>query len=104
LAQDDLADMYLKGDRVPQDYAEALRLYRLAADQGVNRAQKQLADMYLNGLGVSQDFVRAHMWLNIAAADGSRDAAINRDAVVKHMTPAQIAEAQSLALEWKPTK
>ncbi len=32
-----------------------------------------------------------------------RDAAVkNRDIVAKKMTPAQIAEAQKLAREWKP--
>jgi hypothetical protein len=44
------------------------------------------------------------MWFNLSAAQGKQDAAHNRDVAVQHMTPAQIAEAQKLAREWKPTK
>jgi uncharacterized protein len=42
------------------------------------------------------------MWFNLAAARGIKEAMTNRDKVAKHMTPAQIAEAQKLAREWKP--
>ena len=37
-------------------------------------------------------------------AQGEKDAAKSRDIVTKRMTPAQIAEAQKMAREWKPTK
>jgi hypothetical protein len=42
------------------------------------------------------------MWLNLAAAGGNQDAAQVRDELEKGMTPAQIAEAEKLAREWKP--
>ena len=63
--------------------------------------------MYNNGRGVPQDYVRAHMWLNLAAArtpaGEDHDKAVNnRNAVAERMTPAQIAEAQKLAREWRP--
>ena len=45
--------------------------------------------------------ILAHMWLNLAAAKGDTDAIKNRDRVATKMTPAQIAEAQKLAREWK---
>ena len=89
---------------VPQDYAEALKWYRLAADQGHASAQCNLGVMYANGEGVPQDYVRAHMWFNLSAAQGDQDAAKNRDDVAKRMTPAQIAEAQKLAREWQPKR
>jgi hypothetical protein len=41
---------------------------------------------------------------NLAAAQGDKDAAKARDALASKMTPAQIADAQRLAREWKPTK
>jgi predicted aspartyl protease len=85
--------------------------------------------MYANGQGVSQDYVRAYMWLNLAASrvddatrqmpikvrddarqgaikerDDARQGAIKeRDDVAAKMTPAQIAEAQRLARERKPS-
>ena len=58
--------------------------------------------MYDNGEGVPQDYVTAHMWFNLAAASGNKDAVKARDIVAAQMTPAQIAEAQKLAREWKP--
>ena len=62
---------YGDGRGVPQDYTEALRLYRLAADQGLASAQNNLGFMYANGEGVLQDYVEAHMWFNLAAAQRS---------------------------------
>jgi hypothetical protein len=41
------------------------------------------------------------MWFSLAAAQGYQDAVKNRDMVERSMTPAQIAEAQKLAREWK---
>jgi hypothetical protein len=43
------------------------------------------------------------MWLNLSAAHGDDVMEVFRDKVAKLMTPAQIAEAQKLAREWKPT-
>jgi hypothetical protein len=50
------------------------------------------------------------MWFNLAAAgipasgaDYRATAVEDRSRVATKMTPAQIAEAQSLAREWKPT-
>ena len=48
--------------------------------------------------------MQAHMWFNLAGAlAGERAKSVeNRDRVAAKMTPAQIAEAQKLAREWKP--
>ena len=50
-----------------------------------------------------QNYVSAYMWFNLAAAHGDEEAAKRRDKLAEGMTPAQIAEAQKLAREWKPT-
>jgi hypothetical protein len=42
------------------------------------------------------------MWLNLAAAQGYQQALTKRADIAKLMAPAQIAEAQRLAREWKP--
>jgi len=88
----------------PQDYAQAAAWFRKAADQGLAAAQNNLGLVYYNGHGVPQDYAQAHKWFNLAAASGDADAVSNRDRVAAKMTPAQIAEAQRLASEWKPTK
>jgi TPR repeat protein len=84
------------------DYATAMRLWRPLADWGDALAQYSLGAMYSAGQGVPQDYVSAHMWLSLAAAGGIEDAAKGRDVVAKKMNPAQIAEAQRRAREWKP--
>ncbi len=102
-AQHNLGYMYANGQGVPQDYAEALKWYNKAAGQGNAYAQNALGWMYNSGQGVPQDFVLAYMWFNLAAAQGRSDAQDSRDKLAKEMTPAQIAEAQRLASEWKPS-
>lgn len=57
--------------------------------------------MYGKGTGVARDYVKSHMWLSLAGLNGEQHAIKFRTAVEKVMTPAQIAEAQRLAREWK---
>ena len=85
-----------------QDYAEAVRWYRKAGGQGEAVAQILLGSIYEDGQGVAQDYVQAHMWYNLAAAQGQKKARKWRDNLAEKMTPAQIAEAEKLAREWKP--
>lgn len=100
-AQFNLGVMYDKGDGVPKDYKEAIQWYRLAADQGTPSAQLNLGFMYDKGIGVPQNYVQAYMWYSLAGASGSAKGPNNRDLIAPKMTPAQIAEAQRLAREWK---
>jgi TPR repeat protein len=87
-----------------RDYATAVRLNRPLAEQGNANAQYNLGTFYDNGLGVPQDKVRAYMWFSLSAAQGREGAAALRDLIARRMTPAQIAEAQKLAREWKSNK
>jgi TPR repeat protein len=87
-----------------RDYATAVRLNRPLAEQGNANAQYNLGTFYDNGLGVPLDKVRAYMWFSLSAAQGREGAAALRDLIARLMTPAQLAEAQKLAREWKPTK
>ena len=86
-----------------RDYATAVRLIRPLAEQGDATAQYNLGVFYDNGLDVPQDRVSAYMWFSLSAAQGKEGAATFRDLIARRMTPAQIAEAQKLAREWKPT-
>ncbi len=89
---------------VPQDYAKAAVLFRKAAEQGLSLAQHNLGLNYAKGEGVPQDYVMVHMWVSLSAAQGEKESVKARDIIAKLMTPAQIAEAQRLAREWKPKK
>jgi uncharacterized protein len=100
-----IGTMYYLGNGVPQDYVQALIWTRRAADQGYAAAQMSIGSMYLNGEGVPQDYLQALMWFNLAASefdDSCEEAHKIREGVAARMTPAQIAEAQKLAREWKP--
>jgi uncharacterized protein len=103
-AQFNLGIAYANGQGVPKDYAEGAMWLRRAADQGLPLAQLSLGVAYALGHGVQQDFVSAHMWFSLSAAQGNQDAVKDRDRAAGNMTPAQIAEAQKLAREWKPIR
>ena len=64
--------MYATGRGVPQDDAEAVRWYRLAAEQGDAYAQYNLGLMYRKGEGVPQDDAEAVRWYRLAAEQGMR--------------------------------
>jgi uncharacterized protein len=103
-AQFNLGVIYDRGQGVSQDYAQAVVWYRKAAEQGEQFAQFNLGVMNANSHGVTQNYVEALMWFYLVAAAHPSDtrATENRDTLVGKMTPAQIAEAQHLASEWKP--
>jgi TPR repeat protein len=100
--------MFDKGEGVPQDHTKAAKWFRKAAEQGDAQAQYNLGLMYDKGQGVPQNYILAHMWFNLAVSalegKGRNDAEKIRDLVASKMTPAQIAEAERLAREWKPKK
>jgi TPR repeat protein len=54
---------------VLQDYAEAARWYRKAAEQGNAIAQTNLGTMYFQGQGVPQDYAEAVRWCNLAVLE-----------------------------------
>ena len=92
-----------------QDYTEAAKWYRLAAEQGDPQAQYNLGLAYAKGEGLTEDNVSAHMWLNLAAARFPASDTVNRgvavasrEAVAGRMSPEEIADAQKRAREWTP--
>ena len=102
-AQTRLAGMYYNGQSVQRDYAEAANWVRKAAEQGYAPAEAYLGIMYWNGQGVPQDAILGYMWLNLAAAH-EPNAVGERDEAASQMTRDEIAEAQRLVREWRPTK
>ena len=62
--------MYGRGEGVPEDDAEAVRWYRLAAEQGYAKAQFNLGLMYDFGEGVPEDDTEAVKWHHLAAEQG----------------------------------
>jgi TPR repeat protein len=83
VTSEDVETLYRKGHAcyfgrgVAQDYVEAARLYRLAAEQGDADAQLKLGFMFTNGQGVAQDPAEAARWYRLAAEQGDADAQFN---------------------------
>ena len=91
--------MYENGEGVPESYAEAVKWYRKAADQGHAKAQSNLGVMYAKGEGVPENNIRAYVWWSMAKTQGDADAAGNIDILKPQMTKQQIAQAQALATQ-----
>ena len=71
--QFNLGVRYNNGEGVRQDYAEAVKWYRLAAEQGNADAQYNLGVLYDNGERVRQDHTEAVKWYRLAADQSSRE-------------------------------
>ena len=63
-------DYYNGRNGKAKDYAEAVKWYRKAAEQGYAQAQNQLDYMYQHSLGVTQDYAEAVKWYRKAAEQG----------------------------------
>jgi len=80
-----------------KDYATALRLWRLLADQGWATGQVGLAILYANGQGVPQDYAEAVMWFRRAAdhhGDPTAETALGRMYANGQGVPQNYAEAE----------
>ena len=96
--------IYSRGEGVPQDNAEAVKWYLEAANQGNGAAQLKLGAMFARGRTVPQDNICALMWYDLAAAQSIEYAAGRRDALERAIPRYQVAQAQSLSQDWKPTQ
>lgn len=94
--------MYRNGEGVTKNYAEAMKWYRKAAEQGHADAQLNLGLMYFDGEGVPKNNVEGYKWVNLATASGQENTTKARSLVERRMTPGQIAEAQRLSANWQP--
>ncbi|MGH9500421.1 MAG: GAF domain-containing protein [Terriglobales bacterium] len=99
-AQFDLGVRYSTGDQVPQDYAQAVRLFSLSAEQGSVAAQAMLGNCYAAGRGIPPDPMRAYFW-TFLAQDGGDEASKSRVALyAAHLTAGQIALVHKEAGDW----
>jgi TPR repeat protein len=78
VAQTVLGVVYDNGlHHVAQDYKEAEKWYRLAAEQGFVYAQNNLGQLYGQGLGVPQNYTVAVEWYRRAVKQGYANAQYN---------------------------
>lgn len=98
-ALNNLGTMYYQ--RVPQNYQEAVKWFRLSAELQHATAQYNLGIMHGNGQGVAKDYMLAHMWWTIAGSNGDKKAIENRIKMEKEMSPQQIEKAHEMAGQWR---
>jgi hypothetical protein len=98
IAQSNLGVSYEHGTGVVQNPAEAVRWYRLAADQGYAHAQYNLGVYYEDGTGVAQDVAEAVRWYRLAADQGYARAQYNIGVCYENGTG--VAQDGAEAVRW----
>lgn len=109
--------MYMEGWGVTQNYAEAAEWFKSAyrGDGGeTDAAGLYLGELYCQGCmqhegrSPRENFIQAYMWFILVAAHSSpgkvRDGAVywRQRLEREKLTPAEVAEAQRLARDWRP--
>ena len=102
-AQSFLGVMYDEGKGLPQDRGEALKWFRRSAEQGYAKAQYNLAVAYAEGKDVAEDFAEAYFWFYLAEAYGINEASDGVEYCARQLSPEQVQQAESRALEWVPS-
>ena len=70
----DIAESYFFGDGISQNYQQAVKWYKKAAQFGNLYAIRQLAELYEQGEVVKQDYKEAYKWYAQLARRGEIDA------------------------------
>ena len=83
------------------DHAGAVREWQPLAEKGHAKAQFNLAMLYAKGEGVPHNDVLGYMWFDLSLTHGYKRAREGMAAVSNVLTPAEIAEGQKLAREWR---
>lgn len=101
-----LGRSYAEGTSHREDFGEAARWFRKAAEAGHGPAQAGLARLYGKGLGVPQDYVWSYAWFAAAAENLARGSAREqtlelRDMMAAFLSPDQLLRAQRLAEQLK---
>ena len=97
-AQYNLGEMYIRGAGVPQNYKEAFKWIKMAAEQGDAAAQTDLGVMYSRGEGVPQDYIEAVKWYYRAAEQG--DAAGQYNLAESYYVGDGVAQDYKEAAKW----
>jgi TPR repeat protein len=87
-----------------QDYAQAAKWYRIAAEQGEAKAQARLGSLYCRGLGVPQSYAEAYFWESLAAAGAKQHRRASlveiREEYASKLSPDELSEVQARVSQW----
>ncbi len=99
-AQYQLGLLFMNGKGTIQDFEEAARWFKLAANQNHALSQYQLGLIHKTGYGLPANLEKSYMWFNISAAAGIQEAIIARDKIMLSLTPKQLKKAQEASRKW----
>jgi hypothetical protein len=104
------------GYGVKQDYAEGVRLWRVAAEKGFAESQVHLGQAYSDGQHLRRDYVEAYAWAEAGRYNAEQDIGMNvkpdisrrilemankfLSATRRNLTDAQLAQAEAKAKEY----
>jgi TPR repeat protein len=94
-----LGEIYLDGDLVTPDFAEAKIYLEKSAYQGDAHAAMLLGQMYRIGLGVTAQPTEAYAWSEVGALEGNALAKRERDAALRKLSAADQISAIARAGE-----
>ena len=96
--QNDRGVAYYYGNGVKQDYNEAAKWFRKAAEQGNADAQYNLGSAYFYGNGVPQNYNEAAKWFRKAAEQG--DAAAQNNLGFAYLNGIGVPQNDNEAAKW----
>jgi hypothetical protein len=99
-AQNNLGTLYAFGAGVPKNLEEAVRWYRLAAEQGSSSARANLAREFTDGSGEHPDYGAAYFWALLAQSNQSDIAGSRVEEVIRNAR-SRISAEEAAALEAK---
>ena len=89
---------YYDGTGVPQDYVEAVKWYRRAAERGYAPAQFNLARCYACGLGVAKDYFKQAKAWHLKAAERGHAVAQFAESHLKHANRAKPTSVKAVVV------
>lgn len=99
LAQYYLGMMYLRGDGVEQNYADAAKWFDKAARQRIKQAQFRLAELYADGKGVPRDYEYAYAWYRVGSEHKHSRSIDALAGARENLDPDELEEAEKLSRE-----
>jgi TPR repeat protein len=97
LGENNLADLYLRGEGVKQDDSLAFLWFHKAAVQGQTSARAKLGYMYAEGRGTARDSKTAYAWIKAAQMAGDARGNEMLIQLEKVLSADQVAEAREQA-------
>lgn len=91
----------------PQNYVEAEKWYRAAANQGNPNAMRGLGRLYLQGQAVEKDYAQAYFWFQLGQKRLPTNSKLALEGLAEakgKLNPEKIAAVEKKIEEWKETE